>query len=208
MVGVTYIRSINLDVCKQKNSVADHAVLCTFPSVRFPAKTKLFTKTLSGLMFAGPFYNQYLVNYERLIVDHLSVNIAGGGSPNAEYLSPSFKYTYFQAELRGYPLSKSIDKLYTGFGAGMYFSDTLIDFSQWDISQNKKGSTAAAVYGEVGWKFVIPTKNKSCAFFIDPSIFLYSISPLSLSTVRTSDSNPFVYKPFSAMCYITAGIVF
>jgi len=165
-------------------------------------------KNAIGFDIAGPFYNQYLVNYERLVVDHLSVNIAGGGSLKAEYLSPSFRYTYFQTEIRGYPLSKSIDKLYTGFGAGMYFCDTLIDFSQWDLSQNKKGSTAFATYGEVGWKFIIPTKNKAFAFYIDPSLFLYSVSPLSLSTVQTSDVNPFVYKPFSAMCYITAGIAF
>ena len=165
-------------------------------------------KNAIGFDIAGPFYNQYLVSYERLVVEHLSVDIAAGGSPNAEYLSPSFRYSYFQTEIRGYPLSKSIDKLYTGFGVGMYFSDTLIDFSQWNLMQDKKGSTAAAVYGEVGWKFIIPAKNKGFAFFIDPSVYLYSISPLSLSTVGTSDINPFVYKPFSAMCYITAGIAF
>ena len=165
-------------------------------------------KNAIGFDTAGPFYNQYLVNYERLVVDHLSVNVAGGGSLKAEYLSPTFRYSYFQTEIRGYPLSKSIEKLYTGFGVGMFFSDTLIDFSQWDLSQNKKGSTAVTTYGEIGWKFIIPTKNKVCAFFIDPSVFLYSISPLSLSTVSSTEVNPFVYKPFSAMCYITVGIVF
>ena len=98
-------------------------------------------KNAVGFDIAGPFYNQYLVSYERLVIDHLSVNIAGGGSPKAEYLSPTFRYLYFQTEIRGYPLSKSIDKLYTGFGVGMYFSDTLIDFSQWNLTQDKKGST-------------------------------------------------------------------
>jgi len=165
-------------------------------------------KNAVGFDIAGPFYNQYLVNYERLVVDHLSMTIAGGGSLKAEYLSPSFRYSYFQTEIRGYPLSKSINKLYTGFGVGMYFSDTLIDFSQWDLAQSKKGSTAVATYGEIGWKFIIPRKNKSYEFFVDPSLIFYSISPLSLSTVRTTEVNPFVYKPFSAMCYITAGIVF
>ena len=184
------------------------AAICIFILSTISGEEVSIYKNAIGFDTAGPFYNQYLVNYERLVCDHLSVNIAGGGSLKVEYLSPSFRYTYFQTEIRGYPLSKSIDKLYTGFGAGMYFCDTLIDFSQWDLSQNKKGSTAFATYGEVGWKFIIPTKNKAFAFYIDPSLFLYSVSPLSLSTVQTSDVNPFVYKPFSAMCYITAGIAF
>jgi hypothetical protein len=164
-------------------------------------------KNALGVDTAGFFYNQYVMSYERLVLEHLSLCASAGGSPEAEFLTPTFRYLYFQAEARGYPLSSSLSGLYTGFGVSMYFSDTLLDFSRWGIDRDSKGSTAIATLGEIGWKFIFPI-NDSLSFFIDPNVYIYTIHPLAFSTASTTEEKPFVYKPFSAMCAISVGLAF
>lgn len=160
---------------------------------------------------AGGFeYGQFVLYYERLLMPHLSVNIGMGYSPVAQYglfYGSTYSYALGILELRGYPMSDYLKGLYVGGCVGMYFANTLLDWSQWGMGSTEKGSVAIATQVSAGWKFVIPV-SKKLSFTVDPEIYYYTVVPTSISMVSTSKSETFVFHPTFAFANIYVGLEF
>ena len=167
-------------------------------------KNELINSFSIGLDLVGLSYDQFLVYFEKPLTEKISADFAIGYSPGGLWKS-TFKYWYFQADIRNYLLNNESKDLYTGFGVSIYLTKDLLDFSRWNIQPGYQSSSVVALAATIGWKHYF---TGNTGFYIDPNIFVYNFSPLSLVTTDSKEVSTFEYKPFSILANAIIGYSF
>ena len=153
---------------------------------------------------------QINVNYERLIVPHLALNIVLGYNPlpgrlvfipndNPIEYAP---YFYFGCEFKDYFLYDHLQGPYFSLGTAASFSETLLTYQ--DITIDYDSSVSLYLFGMFGWKYIIKGSN----IFIDGSIGPDGVFPTRFSLVDTDRVTHNGFGPLMPNFSLTIGYIF